>query len=92
MNIEDFEIKIKKYDRDKNHVIVNVLIQEVIEIRGFLCLYTSTKYSVNPVWIVNPPSVRKGKVRYWLFEIKNIDLWHELQNKIVDLVKEYTNI
>ncbi len=93
MNIEDFEIKIKKYDEEKNVVYVNVLVCGELETRGWVVRYTTTRFSTNiPVWIVNPPSV-KGRNRrmFWIVHLKNPALWQLLQKKIIDVVKEYTD-
>ena len=92
MNIEDFEIKIKKYDREKNVVIVHLLILKIIEIRGFIVRYALTRYSHgSPVWIVSPPSVRIGKFYFWQFRCINLDLWKEIEKKMIELAIEYTN-
>ena len=92
LHIEDFEIKIKKYDRDKNQVIVNLIVCEELEIRGFIVRYTSTKYSTSPIWIVSPPSVKgRNRFYFWIVNLKNPTLWESLQKEIINLVKEYTN-
>ena len=92
MNIEDFEIRIKKYDREKQVVILNLAIMQICEVRGFRVRYGKTKYSSDrPVWIVSPPAVRVGKNYFWIFEIKDNDLWQKLSEKMIQLAKEYTN-
>lgn len=93
MDIEDFEIKIKKYDRAKNTVIVNVVVLEVIELRGFTVRYTPTKHSTTPIWLVTPPSIKtsRHKPYFWIVRIKDSALWQQLQERIVDYTKEYTN-
>lgn len=92
--LDDIEIKIKKYDREKNNVIINLVIFEQLEIRGFRCNYMKTKYSNgNSVWIVNPPSI-KGRNKTWfhIIRFKDSDLWQELEKRIIEDAKEYTNI
>lgn len=92
MNIDDIEIKIKKYDREKQFVIVYLLLFNQLEIRGFRARFGTTKYSlVYPVWIVSPPAVRIGKNYFWITEFKDTDLWQELEKRIIEKVKAYTN-
>ncbi len=93
MNIEDFEIKIKKYDREKNVVIVHIIILKLIEIRGFVVRFTETKYSHGvPIWIVSPPSQKIGKFYFWQFRCLDTELWKELEQIIIAKAKEYTKI
>lgn len=94
MNINDFEIKIKKYDEKRQVVFVNVIICGELETRGWVVRYTKTIYSVdNPVWIANPPSVRgRNKKIFWIVYLKNSTLWQLLQKKITDKAIEYTNL
>ena len=93
MNIDDIEIKIKTYDREKNFVIVNLNIHEVIEIRGFTVRYMTTKHSPTyPVWIVTPPSVRgRNKMFFHIVRVKDSALWQKLEKRIIEMAKEYTN-
>lgn len=93
MNVDDIEIKIKSYDRIKNLVIVNLNIYEVIEIRGFTVRYTTTKHSPTyPVWMVTPPSVRgRNKMFFHIVRIKDSALWQQLEKRIIEMAKEYTN-
>lgn len=93
MNIDDIEIKIKSYDRKKNFVIVNLTILDVFEIRGFTVRYLTTKHSPTyPVWIVTPPSV-KGRNKMFFHVIRVLDsaLWQQLEKRIIEMAKEYTN-
>lgn len=99
MNLEDIEIDIKKYDRVKNVVIVNLFVSKLIEIRGFIVRYTPTEKSPNqPVWIVNPPSIPvKGKskfktIYFHVIRFKDLKFWYLLQEEIVRKVIDYTNI
>ena len=97
MTIEDIEIKIKKFDREKNYVLVNLLILNTIEIRGFVVRYTKTRYTVSPIWIVNPPSIPSGKkgkykIYFWVVEFKDPDFWEQLQQKIIHAAVLHTNI
>lgn len=93
MNIKDFEIKIKKFDREKNVVYVNLIICGELEIRGWVIRYTETKYSKLPIWIVNPPSVRgRNKKTFWIAHLKNPELWHILEKQIINEVKNYTDL
>jgi hypothetical protein len=95
MTIEDFRIKIKKYDRINQVVISNVIVCDIIEIRGFVTRYAELKKSpYASQWIVSPPSVRmKGKSNkyFWIVNILDPELWHQLQEKIVQAVIDYTN-
>jgi hypothetical protein len=92
MNIDDFEIKIKKFDREKNYVIVHLTILSTFEIRGFLVRYTTTKYSNGrAVWIVSPPSQKMGKVYFHIARCKDLDLWKELEKRIIEKAVEYTD-
>lgn len=93
MNIDDFEIKIQKFDRVKNEVIVNIIVREDIELRGYTTRFTTTRYSSNPIWIVSPPSIKgRNRVYFWVVRIKNPDLWKLLEEKIIEVVKEFTNL
>jgi len=94
MQIEDFEIKIKKFDREKNVVYVNLIICGELETRGWVVRYTTTKYSTNSaVWIVNPPSAKgRNKKTFWIVYLKNPSLWNLLQKKVIDEVKDYTDL
>ncbi len=91
MDIDDFEIKIKTYQRAKNVVIVNIVVKDSIEIRGFVVRFTITKYSPSyPVWIVSPPSVRgRNKAYFWIVKFKDSALWQQLEERIVARTKEY---
>ncbi|MBI4100798.1 hypothetical protein HY439_03630 [Candidatus Microgenomates bacterium] len=93
MNIEDFEIKIKKYDREKNCVIANVVVLGELELRGFVVRYTTTKYSTTyPVWIVSPPSVKGRNNNYfWVIKLKNDLLWQQLSKKLIEEANQYAN-
>ena len=93
MDIEDIEIHIKKYDPKSNVVIANAVVSGVIEIRGFMARYTTTKGSPhNPVWVVGPPSVKGRNGKYFcVVRIRDSNLWLRLQKMIVDKAREYTN-
>ena len=93
MNIEDFKIKIKKYDRETQVVIINIIIFNLLEIRGFRARYGRTKYSPNTsIWIVSPPAIKTGKNYFWIFVLKDKDLWQQLSEEIIKQAREYTNI
>ncbi len=96
MTIDDIEIKIKKYDREKQVVIVNLLLFEELEIRGYVARFTKTKYSSYPIWLVSPPSVSVGRGKYtkrfWISEFKNSDFWEKLQQEIIHAVIKHTNL
>ena len=93
MNIEDFEIKIKKYDRDNNQVIVNLLISKELEIRGYVVRFMETKFSTYPIWIVTPPAVKgRNKMYFHVVRLKNELLWGTLQQKIIESVKGYVEM
>lgn len=94
MNIDDFKIIIKKYDMEKSVVIVNVIVQDILEIRGFQVRYaTFKKPPYASQWIVSPPSQRmkRSSKYFWFVQINDITLWYSLQEKIIVSVKEYTN-
>jgi len=94
MNIEDFEIKIKKFDEKKSVVYVNVIIHQELELRGFVARYGETKYSHSvPIWFVKPPSVLgRNKKSFYIVYLKNPTLWQLLEKKIIDSAKEYTDL
>jgi len=95
MNIDDFKINIKKYDPLKNVAICYVTVCDLIEIRGFQARYTELKNPPNKAqWIVSPPSVRarlKANKYFWIVNILDRSLWHQLQEKIMNEVKIYIN-
>ena len=96
MNIEDIEIKIKKYDRTKNYVLVNLLLFKELEIRGYVVRFTKTKNTTTPIWLVTPPSVPIGRGKYrkyfWITEFKDADFWEKLQQRIIHLAISHTNL
>jgi hypothetical protein len=96
MNIDDFRIVIKKYDRVKQVVFSNVVVCETLEIRGYVTRYAELKkYPHTAQWIVSPPSVipkKKSGKYFWIINILNPELWHQLQQKIINAVVEETNI
>lgn len=90
MELGDFEIKIKKYNSDKNLVIVNLIVCQELEIRGFTVRYIETKYSHGlPVWIVTPPSIKSRNKFFHIARLKNIELWQTLKQKIIEVTNEY---
>lgn len=92
INIEDFKIIVKKYDRENNYVILNILICKTIEVRGFIVRYTTTRHSASPVWIVNPPSVKGRKGMYfWIFQLKNTILWQKLESRMIKEARREAN-
>ncbi len=92
LTIDDIEIKIKKYDREKQIIIVNIMICEKLEIRGFRVRYGRTKYSPNtPIWIASPPSIKIRSKYFWIVEFKDIDLWVELEKRLINEARSYTN-
>ncbi len=93
LTIDDIEIKIKTYDRKKNQVILNLTLFDQVQIRGFTVRYTTTKYSsINPVWVVTPPSVR-GRNKTWFHIVRFTDsaLWEQLQKRIINTANEHAN-
>lgn len=94
MKIEDFEIKIRKYDQKKNLVYANVVVLGEIELRGFRAKFGETKYSIGiPIWFAKPPSVTgKNKKTFYIVYFKNPTLWQLLEKKIIDAAKEYTDL
>ena len=93
MNIQDIEIKIKKYDKEKNFVIANLIISGALELRGFVIRYTTTKKSPNSaIWLVNPPSVvGRNKQYFWIARFLDTELWGRLESKMIDEAKNYSN-
>jgi hypothetical protein len=93
MNIDDIKIKIKTYDKQKNHVIANLVIRDTWEIRGYILRYTTTKYSpINPVWVVTPPSVKgRGKMYFHIVRCLDSALWQQVQARLIDLANEHAN-
>ncbi len=94
MNIEDFKIKIKKYDEKKSVVYVNVIAFDELEMRGFVAKYGETRYSQGiAIWFVKPPSVKgRNNKSFYIVYLKNPTLWQQLQKKIIDAAKEYTDL
>lgn len=93
ITVDDIEIKIKKYDREKQVVIANMIISGTLEIRGFRIRYGRTKYSPNaPVWIASPPVIKTRGGYFWIAEFKNADLWKELEKRLVNEARSYTNM
>ena len=93
INIDDIEIKIKTYDRKKNQVILNLMLFDQLQIRGFIVRYTTTKFSlITPVWVVTPPSVR-GRNKAWFHIVRFTDsaLWEQLQKRIIEAANEHAN-
>lgn len=92
ITIDDIEIKIKKYDREKNIVIANLVILEEVEIRGFILRYTTTRHSpINPVWLVTPPSIRgRNKMYFWIVRFRDSALWQQIQKRFVEEARAYT--
>lgn len=92
MNIDDIDVKAKKYDREKQFVILNILVYGILEVRGFRARFGTTRRSSgSSVWIVSPPAVRVGKNYFWVFEMKDLELWKELEKKIIYAAQEYTD-
>ncbi len=93
MDINDFEIIIKKYHQKKNCVIINLLILRIIEIRGFTVRYTPTKHSSgNSVWIANPPGLRgRGGHWFWIARILDSALWQKLEERMIKKARDYAN-
>lgn len=93
LTVDNIEIKIKTYDRKKNQVILNLIILDQLQIRGFIVRYTTTKFSpIYPIWVVTPPSV-KGRNKAWFHIVRFTDsaLWQQLQKAIVDAANEHAN-
>ncbi len=92
MNINDIKINIKKYDREKQVVIANIVISDTFEVRGFRVRYGQTKYSPDAsVWIVSPPAVKVGKNYFWIFETKDKKLWQQISEELIKEARNYTN-
>ncbi len=93
MTLDDIEIKIKKYDKKKNVVIVNLVVLGEIEMRGFVVRYVCTKDSPRaPVWVVSPPSVvGRNKKYFWIVKFLDSALWQRLKEAIADVAREHAN-
>jgi hypothetical protein len=91
MDIGDIEIKIKKYDREKEIVILNLILFNKLEIRGYRAMLLETKTPpVRSFWKVLPPCVKKTKKEYfWIARFLDKDLWLKVQEKVIEKVKDY---
>ena len=91
MTIDDIEIKIKKYDREKEHVILNLIICKKLEIRGYTAKLLETKTEPrHSFWSVSPPcKERKDHTYFWIVEVPELDFWTQIKEKIIDKVKNY---
>jgi len=91
MDINDIEIKIKKYDREKEVVILNLIYKNTIEERGWTARLLETRSEPkHSFWKILPPCVKKGKDRFfWICRILDKDLWIKLQEKIIEIVESY---
>ena len=94
MDIDDIKIKIVKYDRERNHVIANIIVSDIVEIRGYILRYTTTKHSpIHPVWVVTPPAMKgRNKIWFHIVRIKDPALWEQIQARFVVLAKEHTDL
>jgi hypothetical protein len=92
MKIDDFEIIVKKYDKEKSCVIVNLLVFKVLEIRGFTvrCLTTKSSPTI-PVYMVCPPSVKAGKGWFWIVKFSDTALWQQLKEWMKCEAKKHVN-
>lgn len=96
MNIEDFEIKFKKYESEESTVIVNIIICGLIEIRGYRAKFgytTTSKY--REIWFVSPPSVetkKRKKTYFHVIRINDLEFWKQLESRIIDIAKEHTGL
>ncbi|PIY71578.1 hypothetical protein COY87_05435 [Candidatus Roizmanbacteria bacterium CG_4_10_14_0_8_um_filter_33_9] len=91
MDIDDIEIKIKKYDREKEVVILNLTFFNKLEERGWRAMLLETKTEPrHSFWKVNPPCIRgKNNTFFWIVRILDKDLWRKLEEKIIEVVKNY---
>jgi hypothetical protein len=91
MDINDFEIKIKKCDREKNKFILNLIYKNTIEIRGWTARFLETKSEPkHSFWKILPPCVKKGKNNFFLVcQIQDKDLLIKLEEKIIEVVNSY---
>lgn len=91
MDIDNIEIKIKKYDREKEVVILNLIYNNVIEERGWTVRLLETKAEPrHSFWKITPPckKIHKNKF-FWICRILDKDLWTKLQEKIIETVENY---
>ncbi len=91
MDIDDIEIKIKKYNREKEVVILNLIFYKKLEVRGFVARLTETKTEPrHSFWKVNPPCIKgKNNTFFWIVQILDKDLWRKLEERIIEVVKNY---
>jgi len=91
MDINDIEIKIKKYDREKEVVIVNLIFCKTLEERGWTVRLLSKKAEPHHTfWKITPPCKKiYGNKYFWISRILDKDLWIKLQEKVIEEVKNY---
>jgi len=91
MDIDDIEIKIKKYDREREVVILNLIYEGKIEERGWTARLLETKSEPrHSFWKITPPCKKIYKNKFfWICRILDKNLWLKLQEKIIDAVENY---
>lgn len=91
MDINDIDIKIKKYNREKEVVILNLIFCKKLEVRGYTARLLETKTEPkHSFWKINPPCIlNNNKSFFWITEILDKDLWKKLEEKIIETVRNY---
>lgn len=89
MKIEDFGVEIKKVNKKKKTVILNVILQGVLEIRGWTARPSTFSKNNGLKWWVSPPCKQgKNGQWYWWVNFSDLGLWKELEALINDRVEE----
>lgn len=91
MDIDDIDIKIKKYDREKEVVILNLIFCKRLEVRGFTARLLDTKTEPkHSFWSVNPPCIRrKDNTYFWIVQFLELDFWTQIKERIIEKVENY---
>ena len=89
MDIKDFEIEIKKIDKVKQIVIVNLVVKETIVIRSFMVRRSNYPLTNDLFWWVAPPALQNKMGKYfWLVQFLDKNLWKQVECKIAEKIEE----
>lgn len=89
MTIDDINIEIKKKDKF-NRWIVNLLICDTFEIRGFI--WSKSQYATNipSGYYLKPPTIQsRSGAKFWLVECVDKNFWGEIQIKVEEEIAAY---
>ena len=91
MDINDIDIKIKKYDRTKRLLILNLIFCKKVELRGYTAKLVETKTEpIHSYWSINPPRIRnKDKTYFWIVNVLESGFWLQIKERIIEKVKNY---